>query len=522
VSPVVLAVSGDQNAIVRSVSDDRIPTVLLRGVTFDSPLGENMTAALALTSRAVFESGGPPELRRWRRKVGGTALQWWSGASAAAASNDAILPDVSLNLHQQDVGRPGRMWCIVDADGAALLSVFQALQACYSTPYIVSLNLIESDDGGSTWHLIGEAHVSSVRGYRELLNVLGRTSVLLVRKGLQVSDAPRRRWIPGSGALAVSRAPLHALLRARVLDGLSWLRARISGEVYGIAVLDRSPSEALQGGVWPVSQWLTIPASQGFIADPFFWPGQTGLILCETYLHHTGLGALTVLSVNSDQITRSAPLPLGLNSHLSYPSTWAEDGRVFCLPEMATSRHQLLYELREGDIPVPVCTIKENAGMADPTLMKVNGLYWICYTDIEIGLYDNLCLLYAERLEGPWRPHRCNPVKLDARSSRPGGMPFWVGERLFRPAQDCSQEYGGALVVNEIKLCTTDEYYEEAVVVLRPDPAGPFPDGLHTLDFAHGRAVIDGKRICYRPSILFHKIFRRLKRTGIVRRLLAH
>jgi len=521
VSPVVLAASGDQDAIVPSVSKDRVPTILLRGVTFDSPLGEIMTAALASPSRAVFEGGVAPELRQWRRQLRGSTLQWWSGVSPVAAISGAILTDISLNLHQQDVGRPGRMWCIVDAEGAALLSVFQALQACHSVPYVASLNLIESDDGGSTWHLIGEAHVSSVRSYRELLNVLGRASALLVRKGLQVSDAPRRRWVPGSGALAMSRAPLHALLRARVVSGLSWLRARISGEVYGIAVLDRLPSEALQGGVWPVSQWLTIPASQGFIADPFFWPGQNGLILCETYLHRTGLGALTVLSVNGDRIIRSAPLQLGLTGHLSYPSTWAEDGRVFCLPEMATSRHQVLYELREGDIPVPVCIVRENAGMADPTLMTVNGLNWIGYTDTEIGLYDNLCLLYAERLEGPWRPHRCNPVKLDARSSRPGGMPFWVGDKLFRPAQDCSQEYGGALVVNEIKLCTTDEYNEEAVAVIRPDPAGPFPDGLHTLDFAHGRALIDGKRISYHPSVLFHKITRRLKRTGVVKRLLA-
>ena len=149
--------------------------------------------------------------------------------------------------------------------------------------------------------------------------------------------------------------------------------------------------------------------------------------------------------------------------------------------------------------------------MADPTLMKVNGLYWIAYTDTGIGTYDNLCLLYAERLEGPWQPHVRNPVKVDARSCRPGGTPFWVDGRLFRPAQDCSREYGGALVVNRVEVCTPDDYQEVPVSMLLPDPSGPFPDGMHTLSFGNGRVAIDGKRISYHPAILFHKMFRRLK-----------
>ena len=493
-----------------SISGVTTPTLLLSGVSPDSPLGKIAATTLAAFSKTLFDGGIPPDRGQWRRAAQGTGLQWWSEAGPVATAT-AANSDISLNLHRQDVGRPGRTWCIVDAAGVPLLHPFQALQACHSEPYTASLNLIESKDGGSTWQLIAEAHVSSVRSYRGLLDVLARTGVRLLRNAFQTGAAPRRRWELGSPAMGRPYAPLRALLRAHVASGLGWLQARVSGEVYGIAVLDRPPSDFLQSRILPVSRWLQIPASRGFIADPFFWPGQLGLILCETYLHRTGLGELTVLSVNGDQITRSAPLPLGLDSHLSYPSTWSEDGRVYCLPEMATSRRQILYELRQGTAPTPVCVVSEDTGMADPTLMKMNGLYWIAYTDTDIGLYDNLCLLYADRLDGPWHPHLNNPVKIDARSSRPGGTPFWIGDRLFRPAQDCSREYGGALVVNEVKLCTPDDYRETVAAVLRPDPAGPFAAGLHTLSFGNGRAVIDGKRISYHPRILFHKIYRRLR-----------
>ena len=243
------------------------------------------------------------------------------------------------------------------------------------------------------------------------------------------------------------------------------------------------------------------------------------MLLCETYLHRTGLGELTALSIGAGRIVGSEPLPLGVGCHLSYPSTWAEGERVFCLPEMAASRRQVLYELKRGMAPEPLCVVGENIGMADPTLMKVDGLYWIAYTDTSVGTYDNLCLLHAPRLEGPWVPHVGNPVKIDARSSRPGGTPFRVGDGLYRPAQDCSREYGGALTINHVVLCTPDAYREEPAATLRPDPGGAFPDGLHTLSFGEGLAVIDGKRNSFHPAILGCKLGRRL--VGLPRKLLA-
>lgn len=487
---------------------DNQPSILLRGISHGSPLGRIASAALAGLAEAVFDGGNPPDRQAWRRAVAGTALQWWSGvADAVPLSPLSGSIDISLDLHQHASGGCGRTWCIVDAAGSPLLHPFHALGACHSTPYIASANLIESGDGGGTWQLVAEAHVSSSRSYRELLDVLGRTSARLLRMALQAGATARRPWNP---ALPTPQRP-GALLRARIASSLAWIRARVSGDMYGIAVLDEPAADFTRNRILEASHWLQIPASQGFIADPFFWPGRPGIILCETYYHHTGLGELTALTVGAGAITGSEPMPLGLHSHLSYPSTWLEDGRVFCLPEMAASRCQVLYELRAGARPKALCVINEGAGMADPTLMKVAGLYWIAYTDTDIGNFDNLCLLYAECLEGPWRPHINNPVKIDARSCRPGGTAFWVDNQLFRPAQDCSREYGGALVINRVEICTPAKYQEQPAATLLPDPHGPFPDGLHTLALGNGHAVIDGKRISYHPAILIQKILRRVR-----------
>ncbi len=61
--------------------------------------------------------------------------------------------------------------------------------------------------------------------------------------------------------------------------------------------------------------------------------------------------------------------------HLSYPFASAVGRRTVCLPEMAAFQRQLLYELRAGQPMLPLCVVAEDVAMADPTLMRRDGLY---------------------------------------------------------------------------------------------------------------------------------------------------
>jgi len=49
-------------------------------------------------------------------------------------------------------------------------------------------------------------------------------------------------------------------------------------------------------------------------------------------------------------------------------------------------------------------------------------------------------------------------------------------------------------VINRVTRLTPDEFEEEVAAHLRPDPAGPCPDGLHTLSAVGGLTLVDGKR----------------------------
>src|SRR5262249_60187968 len=76
----------------------------------------------------------------------------------------------------------------------------------------------------------------------------------------------------------------------------------------------------------------------------------------------------------------------------------------------------------------------------------------------------------------------------------PAGRPFVIDRRLYRPAQDCSRTYGGAIHVMAVDELTPDASREHIALRLEPDPAWPYPDGLHTIVVEGRRVYIDAKR----------------------------
>ena len=70
---------------------------------------------------------------------------------------------------------------------------------------------------------------------------------------------------------------------------------------------------------------------------------------------------------------------------------------------------------------------------------------------------------------------------------------------LYRPAQDCSEDYGSGVVINKVTTLTTESFKEEATAVINPFEA--YPDGIHTLSAVDGISLLDGKRYRYVASL---------------------
>lgn len=390
------------------------------------------------------------------------------------------------------------LWRIVDAAGVAVFHSAASIRYHGLTPYVVSLFLIATTDQEKTWKLLAEAHLSSVHRLRDA----SATAIgWMLRRGMRQRDATGPDWHPPLTQID----PMASRMGAWIRDSLEAVRYRLTNEVWAIGRIELSSEDLISTRTIEPERWITVPRSWGYIADPFPHPRQLDAILCELWATETQRGMLKVLTVAPGDIVCLESLSNGPACHLSYPFTWEEDGRIYCLPEMGEADGQILYELRADNSLEPICEIAANQTISDPTPFRHNSLYWLSYADNSIGSQNNLCLMWAEHLTGPWTPHPLNPVKLDIRSSRPGGTPFRAGDSLYRPAQNCARTYGAALAINKVLVCTPRDYAEETVAVLSPAKRGKFPHGLHTIAIGNGFALVDGKRLVSGPKILHRK-----------------
>ena len=124
--------------------------------------------------------------------------------------------------------------------------------------------------------------------------------------------------------------------------------------------------------------------------------------------------------------------------------------------------------------------------------MKHSGRYWLfaAHGDSGACMYDELHVYWADRLMGPWRPHEANPVKIDARSARPAGAMWSHDGRLFRPVQDCSRIYGGAVSVQEVTALDPETFSECQAGSIQV--AGKrCADAMHTFNSCDGATVVE-------------------------------
>jgi hypothetical protein len=207
-------------------------------------------------------------------------------------------------------------------------------------------------------------------------------------------------------------------------------------------------------------------------ADPFpFRADGRSWLFFEEVAWGGGHGHISVAELDRAGGLRDVRVALATDHHLSYPFVFTHEGEHYLLPEARMSSATTLYRARSfPDHWEPACTLAVPA-LYDPTLLRLDGLWWLFGTIAEPGESqdDELHLFHAETLEGPWQAHPRNPIVSDVRGARPAGPIIRDGGRLLRPAQDCSGRYGRAVVFKEVLELSRTRYRELEVARLEPD-----------------------------------------------------
>jgi hypothetical protein len=275
---------------------------------------------------------------------------------------------------------------------------------------------------------------------------------------------------------------------------------------WNVGRIDRPISSFLSADAAASVQWLRSPRRSEYFADPFgAWREDRLTIFYEHFSYRSNRGTIAAIECAQNAGAHSAPTAVRIGPqpvvHLSYPYLIEAEDRLLCIPESYEAAEVGLYELeRFPDRWVKVANLLEGSHVVDATLFRHEGMWWLAGSEpTHKGASCELSLWYASAPTGPWRPHAGNPVKVDVRSARPGGTPFYEDGVLYRPAQDCTKTYGDRIMINRVVTLTTTAFCEVPAATVEPDPSGPYPAGLHTLSSAGNSTLIDAKRIIFSP-----------------------
>jgi hypothetical protein len=303
---------------------------------------------------------------------------------------------------------------------------------------------------------------------------------------------PAPEAVPRNGSFLVQLAGRSGVLVQKVLRKLFFR------EVWSIGCVSEPFDKLLERGRPREVRWYPVAPGGDFIADPFCLEGEGEVqVLAEYFDAGRRKGRIVATRFREGAFLPGAITILDLPEHLSYPFLFRWRGDTWMMPEVAESGQIRLYRWDAASSGWSEAAKLLDFPGLDSTLFEHEGRWWLFCTRLGHISEYKLHAWHAPTPLGPWTPHALNPLKCDVHSSRPGGRPFIHNGKLYRPAQNGARTYGGALTLNWVRQLTPTVFEEEVAGALRPDPDGPYPDGLHTLCIAGAMTLIDGKR--YEP-----------------------
>ena len=241
-------------------------------------------------------------------------------------------------------------------------------------------------------------------------------------------------------------------------------------------------------------------------ADPFLYRYHNCTYLFYEKQNLTDMKG-TLWCRNLDIPTEKPRIVLSEDFHLSYPQIFQYGRYTYMIPETRGAGDVRLYKcMRFPDVWQLVGPIfRLNA--VDTTFYcgKPGEGYFFSYVDHHNEVYR--CLLDEDRLTV--RESSRILEAEDSKADRCGGSLIESNGKLYRICQDCSERYGGGLLVNEIEKLDETGVAEHTVRKITPDAillGDVNPVGIHTYNRNGDYEVIDILHRQCGVGVLFKKL----------------
>ncbi len=211
-----------------------------------------------------------------------------------------------------------------------------------------------------------------------------------------------------------------------------------------------------------------------FIADPFVIKAKNkNYIFVEDYSFKNKKGFISCYEIDNDR-EKFLGKVVEEDFHLSFPFLFRYEEKLYMCPETHEKNEIRIYECLEFPIKWQFLkTLKKNICAVDTLLFQKNSLWWLLTNtdNNNINSFSELSIFYSD--EGPltnnWKPHKKNPVIVDANIARNGGL-ILDNDLIYRVNQKVGfNTYGREFDINLIKSINENDFIEEKIDNIKPN-----------------------------------------------------
>lgn len=263
-----------------------------------------------------------------------------------------------------------------------------------------------------------------------------------------------------------------------------------------IGIRRRAPNDPPWGSrAWARGFRFIEAPPERFYADPFLFErdGRTFLFF-EDWDWKVGKAIISVAELDADG--RLGPVAPALETayHLSNPLVFAAEGEIYMIPETLAARRVEVYRAVEFPTRWELhCVPLDDLDIVDPCVFHDGARWWMFAAVLDFGGsgWDELHVLQADALCGPWHPVGDQPVLSDVRAARPGGRMWLKDGVLHRLAQNCAGGYGAGLGLYAVEQVDGHGYRQRTVAEVNAFDFGM--NGVHAYDATERFEVVDGR-----------------------------
>lgn len=255
----------------------------------------------------------------------------------------------------------------------------------------------------------------------------------------------------------------------------------------------------------PEISWLPLDNLEYFHADPFILRSNDGYlnIFFESYNFDDCYGRISLMKIDENFKQMECKVLLDTKSHLSYPFLFTEDNKTYMFPEAGHSGRLSCYEYNSENESIKFLKVILDLPLLDSTILKHNNKYWLFGTMTGKDSNGKLYIYFSDNLLGPYTPHPENPVKNSKNGSRPAGNFIIIDGVIYRPSQNCANQYGESITINKVQILDEHHFSEESYMKICMNRSNYESDKIltiHTINVFGNIIVVDGVRSTFSPK----------------------